>query len=394
MSAARIILKPGREHVLLRGHPWLFSGAIERVEGRPPDGAILPVCRADGQPLALGSWNRRSDIALRILTLGAGGADEPDFWRRRIRQAAVLRRHLLSESTTACRMINAEGDGMPGLIVDRYGEWLVLSISTLLMDLRREQLVTLLVEELQPAGIYERSEGRARQREGLETRSGLLWGEPPPPQLEIREHGLSFEIDPVEGQKTGFFLDQRENRRIAGELAAGARILNCFAYSGGFTLNAIRGGAARVTSVELSAHACGLCRDNIRRNGFDLALHPVIAADVFDYLRQLDEDYDQIILDPPAFAKSLKDVQRASRGYKEINMQALRHLKPGGFLATFSCSNPIDAELFRKIVLSAAADAGKRVMLLRELGPGADHPVLLAHQEGRYLKGLLLAVLD
>jgi len=393
MTPARVILKPGKEHIIKRGHPWLFSGAIARIEGKPANGGVLPVCRADGRVVAQAAYNHLSDIALRILTLDPGVRIDGAFWRARIRSAAALRTALVPESTTAMRLVNAEGDGLPGLIVDRYGDHLVISISTLLMDRQREELCEILATELVPAGIYERSEGRARQREGLDTRSGMLWGDPPPARLEVLENNLRFQVDLIEGQKTGFFLDQRDSRELIEKLSRGARVLNCFAYSGGFSLYAARGGARSVTSVELSAHACGLCRANLLLNGYDPALHPVVTADVFDYLPTLEERFDLIILDPPAFAKSQKDVARASRGYKEINLQGIRHLKHGGLLATFSCSNHIDHDLFKKIVLAAAADAGVVVQLLRELEPGVDHPVLLAHEEGRYLKGLLLRVM-
>ncbi|HOT97600.1 MAG TPA: class I SAM-dependent rRNA methyltransferase [bacterium] len=390
MVAASIVLKPSKEHVILRGHPWLFSGAIARIEGKPANGAILPIRRADGKTIALGAYHHGSDIAVRIISLDPEIKIDADFWRSRIANAVALRTRIIPPETTACRMINAEGDGLPGLVVDRYGDWLVLSLSTLLLDRLRETLCELLVAEMTPAGIYERSEGRARQREGLDTRSGMLWGEPPPQQLEIRENGLRFLVDLVEGQKTGFFIDQRSNRSLVESISRDARVLNCFAYSGGFSLYAARGGARQVTSVELSAHAAGMCRTNLKLNLFDPEQHPVVTADVFDYLRSGDQRFDLIILDPPAFAKSQKDIQRASRGYKEINLQAMRHLEPGGWLATFSCSNHVDKALFTRIVLAAAADAGRTVQLIQELAPGGDHPVLLAHEEGRYLKGLLL----
>ncbi|HNW59165.1 MAG TPA: class I SAM-dependent rRNA methyltransferase [bacterium] len=392
MTAASIVLKPGKEHVILRGHPWLFSGAIARIEGKPRNGGIVPICRADGTPFAQGAYNHSSDIAVRIISLDPNREIDTAFWRDRIHKAVALRKHLQPPETTAMRMINAEGDGLPGLVVDRYGDFLVISIATLLLDRLRETLCELLIVEMAPAGIYERSEGRARQREGLDTRSGMLWGEPPPQQLEIRENGLRFQVDLIEGQKTGFFIDQRDNRSLVESISRNYRVLNCFAYSGGFSLYAVRGGALKVTSVELSAHACGMCRANLLLNRFDPEHHPVITADVFDYLRSGKELFDLIVLDPPAFAKSQKDVQRASRGYKEINLQAIKRLEPGGLLATFSCSNHIDKTLFTRLVLAAAADAGRSVQLVRELAPGGDHPVLLAHEEGRYLKGLLLRV--
>jgi 23S rRNA (cytosine1962-C5)-methyltransferase len=267
----------------------------------------------------------------------------------------------------------------------------VFSIQTAGMERWREILIGLLSEAVAPAGIYERSEGRTRLLEGLSDRIGTAAGEIPA-AVEITENGLRFEVDPITGQKTGFFLDQRRNREIVGDLSRKAAVLNCFSYTGGFSIYAARGGARRVVSVESSAAANEIAGRNIVRNGYSLKQHPVLTANVFEYLRETEEIFDLIILDPPAFAKSRKDVDRSAKGYKEINLQAAKRLIDGGLLATFSCSNAISPELFEKIVQGAVRDAGKTAQLLNLLGAGPDHPVNLAHPEGRYLKGLLLCL--
>ena len=293
--------------------------------------------------------------------------------------------------TDAFRLINAEGDGMPGLVVDRYGQFLALSIGTAGMEKWRGDVMALLTEAVGPVGIYERSEGRSRKLEGLSDRIGTAAGEIPE-TVGIVENSLRFSADLVAGQKTGFFLDQRLNREIVGALSGGATVLNCFSYTGAFSVYAARGGATRAISVEASAAANATACGNLARNGFSPERHPVLTANVFEYFRETEDTFDLIILDPPAFAKSRKDADRSARGYKEINLQAARHLREGGLLATFSCSNPIDEELFAKIVLGAVRDAGKTAQVLRVLGAGPDHPVNLAHPEGRYLKGLLLCL--
>jgi 23S rRNA (cytosine1962-C5)-methyltransferase len=280
---------------------------------------------------------------------------------------------------------------MPGLVVDRYGGSLVMTIGTAGMEKWRDTIIELFLEILAPVGIYERSEGRSRQLEGLSDRIGPVAGVVPE-RAEIRENGLCFEVDLLTGQKTGFFLDQRLNREIVGAFSKEATVLNCFSYTGAFSVYAARGGARRVVSVEASAAANEIAGRNLVRNGYSPEQHPLCTANVFDYFRETQESFDMIILDPPAFAKSRKDVARSARGYKEINLQAARCLREGGLLATFSCSNPIDPALFEKIVLGAVRDAGKTAQLLRILGAGADHPVNLAHPEGRYLKGLFLCL--
>lgn len=388
----RIILKPGRDRSIRHGHPWIFSGAVASVAGSPDPGDIALVVSHDNEPLALGFFNDRSDIRFRMLTRCVDVPVDESFWAHRIRTATDLRRRVIPPGTTAYRLINAEGDGMPGLIVDRYGEDLVIAIATAGIEKHRNAILDQLQRVLNPERIYERSDGRARQREGLENRIGPAMGDLPAAPLVITENHLCFEVDIIAGQKTGFFLDQRDNRERMGKLSQGAEVLNCFSYTGGFSVYCARGGAGGVVSVETSASANDMARRNLALNGFSPEAHPVIQADVFQYLRETEDLFDLIILDPPSFAKSGKDVVRASRGYKDINLQAIRRLQEGGLLATFSCSNYIGEALFEKIVLGAARDAARTAQMLARLGAGGDHPVLLAHPEGLYLKGLLLRI--
>lgn len=389
----RLFLKPGREKSLLNGHPWLFSGAVASVEGRPGPGDIVAAVDSAQRPLGLGFFNPHSDIRFRLLTADAGLRLDACFWRERLRFAADLRRQIIPRDTTACRLVNAEGDLMPGLIVDQYENYLVCSMATAGMEKNRHHLLDGLHELFHPAGIYERSEGRARKLEGLEERSGWIYGGMEADRrIPVRENGLFFEVDAVGGQKTGFFLDQRPNREGVASLCRGLKVLNCFSYTGAFSVYAAGGGARQLISVDVSEGANAMARFHLEKNGFSPDRHPVIRADVFSWLRETEEIFDAVILDPPAFAKSRKDVARSARGYKDINLQAMKHLRGGGLLWTFSCSNFMDEALFQKVVLGAARDAGRQVQLLKVLGPGPDHPTSLAHLEGRYLKGLLLRV--
>lgn len=388
----QIILKPGREASLLRGHPWIFSGAIASVDGQPEPGDIAVAVTHQGSSLALGFYNPASDISFRLLTTDTTTSINHLFWQKRIRTAMDLREKVVPEGTTAYRLINAEGDWMPGLVVDRYDNYLVISIATAGIEKHRQAVLKVLAEEMQPIGIYERSEGKARQLEGLEDSIDIAYGTHLPDVVEITENHLHFRIDIIAGQKTGFFLDQRPNRELAERFSTQATVLNCFSYTGAFSVYCARGGARRVISVEASETANEIARWNILRNGFSSDQHLVLRADVFNYLRDTDELFDIIILDPPAFARSRKDVAKAARGYKDINLQAARRLREGGILATFSCSNYIEETLFQKIVLGAVRDTGKTAQLLQTMGPGPDHPINLAHPEGRYLKGLLLKV--
>ncbi|MGA2525717.1 MAG: class I SAM-dependent rRNA methyltransferase [Smithellaceae bacterium] len=380
----------GREAALLRGHPWVFSGAIAAVKGKPAAGDIVLAKDSGGEPLALGFFNPRTDIALRILTKNCEEKITPYFWQSLLLAACKLRHRIINEQTNAYRLINAEGDGFPGLIVDVYGSTLVLSIAIAGMEKQKNHILDALISQLKPARIYEKSEGRSRSLEGLETRIGFVSGDNETGLVEIMENGLKFEVDFVTGQKTGFFLDQRVNRERIGALSRDASILNCFSYTGAFSAYCAEGGAKRVVSLDISKPACVTARRNLQLNWFSPEDYPIIEADVFTYLRNTQECFDMIILDPPAFAKAKKDVAKAARGYKEINLQAIKHLVRGGILATFSCSNFIEEDLFGKIVLGATRDAGADLQLVTRLAAGPDHPVLLGHPEGHYLKGLLL----
>lgn len=385
-----ITLKKGREESILRGHPWLFSGAIDSVKGNPGAGDIVLACDARGHHLALGFFNPSTDIAFRTLTPRCEENISQYFWQARLNAACKLRQKIVNDQTNAYRLINAEGDGFPGLIVDVYNTTLVLSIATAGMEAQKNHVINALISQLKPTRIYERSESRSRKLEGLENRSGLVFGEGQGDSVDIMENGLRFEVNIIDGQKTGFFLDQRVNREKIGALSRDALVLNCFAYTGAFSVYCAEGGAKKVVSLDISKPACMSARKNLHLNWFSADNYPVIEADVFTYFRDTHDNYNLIILDPPAFAKTKKDVNKASRGYKEINLQALKHLVRGGLLATFSCSNFIEEDLFHKIVLAAARDAGADVQLLARLEAGPDHPALLNHPEGRYLKGLLL----
>jgi len=386
-----IRLKPGKDALRAGRHPWIFSGALAGRGERPKAGEIVTVCTSSNEPFAVGFYNPNTDIAFRVLSWDPDSVINQNFFKQRL-SAAIRHRSLLFPDTSAFRLVNAEGDSLPGLVVDQYGSILVVSIETAGMEACREWIFDILAEELKPEAIYERSSGRSRSREGLESRTGWLGGKAGPDQLEILENGLHFKVDLLRGQKTGFYLDQRDNRQLISSFCAGKSVLNCFSYSGAFSVYTAKGGAARVVSVDSSSEANAMASVNLGLNGFEGDLFPVLEADLFDFLRNPGEKYDIVILDPPAFAKSVKDVERAAKGYQEINRLAMRHLKEGGLLATFSCSNPVTPELFEKMLRRSARDAKKEVQILKTLGPGMDHPLSVFHPEGRYLKGLLLRI--
>ena len=399
-----VVLKRGREKPVRQGHPWIFSGAIERLPSAAADGAVADVVSSEGAWLARGYVNRRSQIQVRLLTWERDEAVDDVFWMRRLR-AALAARTAMPElaDATAYRLVNAESDGLPGLTVDRYADFLVLQAGTLAIDQRKERIAAQLLALTGCTGVVERSEMATRRQEGLSAASGLLAGVAPPDRLEVAEGGLRFLVDLVHGQKTGFYTDQRANRRHVATYCPGRRVLNAFSYTGAFAVYALAGGAAHVTNVDSSVEALELAEANLACNGFDPDRQSEqIAGDVFDVLRDWQggaagsaELFDLIVLDPPKFAHSQAQVERALRGYKEINRLALQLLRPGGILATFSCSGLVSAGLFQKVVFSAAVDAvgpGQPPQILAWLRQSSDHPVALTFPEAEYLKGLICRV--
>ncbi len=387
----RVVLKRDREKPVQQRHPWVFSGAIARLESDAPNGAVVQVVDHQGSYLATGYLNRRSQIVVRLLTWDVEERVDAAFWRGRLERAIGARR--LPAGSNSCRLVYAESDGLPGLIVDRYGEWLVMQCLTAGMAARRDELAGLLADIVAPAGIYARDDADVRRQEGLALETGPLWGAEPPDLVEIEEHGHRFLVDVKRGHKTGFYLDQRENRRATAAYCAGADVLNAFAYTGAFGVYAAQAGATSVVNVDSSAQALALAQDNVALN----ASQPqeMIVGDVFQVLRRYRDEsrtFDLVVLDPPKFAASQAQLVGASRGYKDINMLAMQLLRPGGFLATFSCSGRVTADLFQKIVFGASLDASRVVQIIEYLHQAADHPVLLTFPESAYLKGFVCRV--
>jgi len=358
---------------------------------------VVEVCDAGGNWLARGTFSRRSQITVRILTWDPDEHVDGPFWRARLERAIAARQSLADDpATTAYRLIHAESDGLPGLVVDRYGDFLVVQFLTVGAEHHREPILDSLSDLLAPQGIFERSDVEVREKGGLSQRVGRLRGEEPPPLLEVWENGHRFWVDLRSGQKTGFYLDQRENRARLVPFCAGAEVLDGFAYTGAFAVYALAGGAARVTLVEASGVALGTARQNLALNGHNLGAHEFVEGNLFRVLRAFlaeGRTFDVVVLDPPKFAPAAKDVQRAARAYKDINLLAFRLLRPGGVLFTTSCSGAVGPDLFQKIVFGAALDAGREAQIIGYLHQAADHPVALTFPEGAYLKGLICRVL-
>ena len=389
----RIILKKGREVPVLRGHPWIFSGAIDQTEGNADAAGIADVFDCERNWIARGLFSPKSQIRIRILTWQKEEIDG-DFFSRRISRALSVRESILSGVTSAYRVLNGEGDFLPGLIVDRYSEFLVCQIFTAGMDGFKPLIVDALSNLLAAKGIFEKSEGRVRDEEGIDPSVGVLAGEPPPELIIIEENGFKFGVDVRRGQKTGFFLDQRDSRAMLSTIARDKTILNCFSYSGAFSIYALGGGAKEVVSLDSSRPALELAERNLILNGLPIDGSELLKGDAFTYLKEGDSAFDIIVLDPPSLARKRSDVDAATGGYKFLNLHALRQVKPGGFLLTFSCSQHLSIDLFQKVVFGAAVDARRKVTILKRLGQPIDHPVSLHHPEGEYLKGLVLRVLD
>ena len=389
-----IVLKRGREKSLRRRHPWIYSGALERVEGNPGSGDTVEVRSAAGERLALAAYSPHSQIRARVWSFAAGAAIDAGFFAQRLEAAASLRAALPdARHTNAMRLVHGECDGLPGLVVDRYADVLVAQFLSAGAERWRETILDALAEATGCEAIYERSDAEVRSLEGLPPRAGFARGNRNARRCPIVEYGLNFRVDVEEGQKTGFFLDQRENRQRVRALAAGREVLDCFSYTGGFAIAALAGGARRVLAVESSAPALEVARDNLAANPLDAGRIAFAQADVFAHLRLLRDRaarFDLVVLDPPKFAPTAAQAKNAARAYKDINLLAFKLLAPGGLLATFSCSGGIAAPLFQSIVAGAALDAGVEAKIIGRFGAAADHPVALEFPEGDYLKGLLV----
>ncbi len=387
---ARAILKRGREGPVRGGNPWIFSQAIDRIDPPSPEaGALVSVHDAAGALIGMGYCNPATTIAIRMLEWDETPAIE-ELIARRLKGALDLRRRFIRDDTNAYRLVNGDGDGLSGVVVDRFGDVLVVQILTAGADRMRETIVAALNDLLHPRSIIERSHGAVRKQEGLEDHIAVLAGEPVTETI-ANENGIKLKIDFEHGQKTGYFLDQRDNRATAGRIARGARVLDAFCYQGGFSLAAIAGGANKVIAVETSARAIEMARDNLELNGHPVSAVEFIHGEAGKFMAETRNRFDVIVLDPPPLARSRGDAERAGRLYVELNTVAIRALAKGGRLMTFSCSTHFRADDFVRAVRFAASNAGRTLQLVTHLGPGPDHPTLLGHGEGEYLTGMLLA---
>jgi 23S rRNA (cytosine1962-C5)-methyltransferase len=390
---ASIKLKKGRSKSFLRKHPWIFSGAIDSVNNIEHNGETVEIFSSDGKLLGYGSYSFHSQISIRVLSFYPSEKIDTDLFRQRIESSIRLRNDIINKKTTnTYRLINGEGDFLPGLIVDIYNKYLICQFLSAGAEFWKKEIIDILSTSLDLEGIFERSDLDIRKKEGLNPIKGIIWGKEPPDLIEVIENGNKFLVDVKTGHKTGFYLDQRDNRNLLLQFSAGVEVLNCFSYTGGFSVYSLKGGANKVTNVDSSSEALNLAGKNISINGFDSSKYENIQNDVFKYLRKLrDEDkhFDLIILDPPKFAESSSQIEKASRGYKDINLLALKLLKKNGVLFTFSCSGHITTELFNKIIADAATDSGREIHILKYLTQSADHIISTGFPEGLYLKGLV-----
>lgn len=389
-------LKKGKEKAVRQLHPWVFSGAIDQVKGAPENGDIVMVTDSNNNFLAYGFFNDKSRVAVRLLEWNLETEINEDWWRKKIAKAVKSREHLYNENTNTYRLIFSEADFIPGLIVDRYADFLSVQILTSGIERIKHVIIDELQKLLDPKGIFDRSDASARAHEGMEASSGgILSGLQPPEFVSVKENGIFYHVNIAEGQKSGFYCDQRENRKIVADHSIGKKILDCFSYSGGFSLNAFRAGASEVVSVDSSALAIETLKRNIEVNSFNKIPHRLIQSDVNKQLRAFREEnekFDLIILDPPKYAPSRSALTKASRAYKDLNRLAMLLLNDGGLLATFSCSGAVDITTFKQILAWAALDAGKEVQFIEQFAQPSDHPVRSSFPEGEYLKGLLCRV--
>lgn len=391
--SASIIVSPKAEKSIARRHPWIFSGAVLTEDRAIVPGSTVAVRSANGNWLAWGAYSPQSQIRVRIWSFIENETIDPQFFGRRIDAAVAARSKMpLSSPCTALRLINAESDGLPGVIVDRYNDYLVCQFLTTGAEFWKATIVELLHQKLRVQGVYERSDVDVRAKEGLVSKTGLLWGDMPSDRLRVRWSGIYMLVDVLKGHKTGLYLDQRENQaRIAG-YAKDAQVLNCFSYTGGFGVWALSAGAKQVTHIDASADTLAIAEACTALNANDSASVDYICGNVFEQLRRYRDgrrQFDLIVLDPPKFVASAGQMKKGSRGYKDINLLAFKLLRPGGILMTFSCSGLVSMPLFQKIVADAATDAQRSVRMMESLSQAADHPVALNFPEGLYLKGLV-----
>jgi 23S rRNA (cytosine1962-C5)-methyltransferase len=389
-------LKKGRDKSFNRKHPWIFSGAIDSVKDVNSNGETVDIISGDGKFLGYGSYSSHSQISVRVLSFNPDEKIDLDFFHMRMKDAAEFRKQIITDKTTnAFRLVNAESDSLPGLVVDKYGDYLVCQFLSAGAEFWKKEIVEILISLFNPTGIFERSDVEVREKEGLQQSKGILYGKAPEGLIEILENGIKFLVDIVLGHKTGFYLDQRDNRKLLQNFSSGSEILNCFSYTGGFSVYALKSGASKVINVDSSAEALSLAEKNFALNEIDSSTYENTQDDVFKYLRKLrdtNKQFDVIILDPPKFAESVSQIDKAARGYKDINLLALKLLKKNGLLFTFSCSGHIVPDLFNKIIADAAADAGREVHILKYLTQSPDHSMLTSFPEGLYLKGLVCKV--
>ena len=389
----KLFLKSGRERSLYNRHPWLFSGGVKQAP-QAAEGEIIQVCSNHGDLLGYGFYSTHSQIVCRLFefTQDEQLIIDETYWLNKVKMAYALRSaHVLNAETNCYRLLHAEGDFTPGIICDIYNN--VASVQLLIKgtELIQEQLIRAIEQITGVEHVFLKTKKSSQMMEGVE--SGTRWTtNPPVSKTEVTENNIRFLVDVEHGQKTGFFIDQRDNRQLLTHFAKDKKVLNTFSYTGGFSLYALAGGASLVHSVDISKDACSMCDENVTLNFPDCKIHESFSADCFDFIKQQAEQYDVIVLDPPAFAKNARSVDNAARGYKELNMAAIKKIKSGGIIFTFSCSQNIDRDLFRKIVFGAAADARRNVRIIHQLTQPADHPVNIFHPEGEYLKGLVLQV--
>ena len=391
-----VILKKGKEKAVLHHHPWVFSGAIEQPKAKLANGDIARLVNTKGDFMAYGFYNDQSRVALRLLEWDENVAVDDDWFRQKVTTAVAGRNDILADgNTNTCRLIFSESDYLPGLIVDKYANHLAVQILTSGM----EKVMPVIIDELQrllkPESVFDKSDASSREHEGLQTSNIALTLNSPPENVEVKENGIIYNINIAEGQKSGFYCDQRDNRKILASYAKGKKVLDCFSYTGGFTLNSLHNGAASVTSVDSSALAIETLKENIKLNKLSATKHTAIQSDVNKQLRVFKEEnekFDIIVLDPPKYAPSRSALDRASRAYKDLNRLAMLLLNEGGLLATYSCSGAMNMETFKQVLAWAALDAGKQVQFIYQFCQPEDHPVRASFPEGEYLKGLLCRV--